>query len=92
MGRGRDLLSAKMGIITARASLRGRVTTPTRSFELCSLARYAKHNANFVPVVSGGLEAKSTKKLIEIIYNLLIKAIQLGSLVLLEFGVGAVGL
>ena len=32
------------------------------------------------------------KKLIEIVYDLLIEAIQLGSLVLLEFGVGPVGL
>jgi hypothetical protein len=56
------------------------------------LARYAKHNANFVLVVSGSLKAKRTKKLIEIIYNLLIKAIELGSFGLREFGVRPVGL
>jgi hypothetical protein len=83
-----------MGIITARASLRGRVTTPTRGCELCSLARYAKHNANFVLVVSGSLKlkAKSTEKVIEVVYDLLVKAIQLSSLVRLEFGVRPVGL
>jgi hypothetical protein len=56
------------------------------------LARYAKHNGNFVLVVSGSLKAKSTKKVVEIVYDLLIKAIELSSLVLLEFGVLPVGL
>jgi hypothetical protein len=56
------------------------------------LAHYAKHNGNFVLVVSGSLKAKSTKKVVEIIYDLLIKAIELSSLVLLEFGVLPVGL
>jgi hypothetical protein len=36
---------------------------------------------------AGSLEANSLKKLIEIVYDLLIKAIQLGSFVVLEFGV-----
>jgi hypothetical protein len=59
----------------------------------CSpFARYAKHNANFVLVVSGSLKAESPKKVVEIVYNLLIKAIELGWLVLVEFGVGVVGL
>ena len=41
---------------------------------------------------SGGfLEAHSMKELIEIVSNLLIEAIQLGSFVVLEFGVSAVG-
>ncbi len=59
---------------------------------LRSLARYAKHDANFVLVVSGSFKAKSTKKVVEIVYDLLIKTIELGSFVLLEFGVGPVGL
>jgi hypothetical protein len=37
-------------------------------------------------------EANSTKKLIEIVCDPLIEAIQLGSLVMLEFGIGPVGL
>ena len=57
-----------------------------------SVARYAKHNANFVLVVSGSLKAKRTKEFIEIVYDLLIKAIELGSFALLEFGVRPVGL
>jgi hypothetical protein len=57
-----------------------------------SVARYADSDGNFVLVVSGSFEANSTKKLIEIVYDLLIEAIQLGSLVLVEFGVGPVGL
>jgi hypothetical protein len=65
----------------------------TRAVPFCSpFARYAKHNANFVLVVSGSLKAESPKKVVEIVYNLLIKAIELGSLVLVEFGVGVVGL
>ena len=44
------------------------------------------------PARLGSLEANSTKKLIEIVYDLLIEAIQLGSLVMLKFGVGSVGL
>ena len=63
-----------------------------RSQRLEGLARYAKHNADFVLVVSGSLEAERTKKLIEIVYDLLIKAIELGSFALLEFGVRPVGL
>jgi hypothetical protein len=55
------------------------------------LDRYAKRHGDFVLVASGSFEANSTKKLIEVVYDLLIEAIQLGSLVL-EFGVGAVGL
>ena len=56
------------------------------------LARYAEHNANFVLIVSGSLETQRTKKFIEIVYDLLIKAIELSSLVLGEFGVRPVGL
>src|SRR6202035_3704870 len=56
------------------------------------LARYAKHNGNFVLVVSGSLEAERTKKFIEIVYDFLIKAIELGSFALLKFGVRAAGL
>jgi len=56
------------------------------------LARYAKHNGNFVLVVSGSLEAQRTKKFIEIVYNLLIKAVELRSFALLKFGVGSEGL
>jgi len=42
---------------------------------------------------SGGfLEAHGMKKLIEIVSNLLIEAVQLGSFVVLEFGVSAVRL
>src|SRR5258708_8176181 len=40
----------------------------------------------------GSLEPNNTKKLVEIVDALLIEAIQLGSLVLLEFGVGPIGL
>jgi hypothetical protein len=40
----------------------------------------------------GSFEANSTKKFIEIVYDLLIEAIQLYSLVMLEFGVGPIGL
>ena len=57
-----------------------------------SLARYAKRGGNFVLVVSGSLEADGTNQLIEIVYDLLIEAIQLGSLGCFEFGVSAVGL
>ena len=56
------------------------------------LARYAKRGGNFVLVVSGSLEADGTNQLIEIVYDLLIEAIQLGSLVHFEFGVSAVRL
>jgi hypothetical protein len=56
------------------------------------LARYAKHNGNFVLVVSGSLEAQRTKKFIEILYDLLIKAIELRSFALLKFGVRSEGL
>jgi hypothetical protein len=41
---------------------------------------------------SGSLEADSTKELIEIVYDLLVEAIQLGSFVVLEFGVRPVRL
>ena len=56
------------------------------------LARYADSDGNFVLVVSCSFEANGTKKLIEIVYDPLIEAIQLGSLVMVEFGVGSVGL
>lgn len=58
------------------------------------LARYAKHNANFVLVVSGSLKlkAKSTEKVIEVVYDFLVKAVELSSLVRLKFGVCPVGL
>ena len=56
------------------------------------LARYAKHNANFVLVVSGGFKAQGIKKVVEVVYDLLIKAIELRSLVLVEFGICRVGL
>ena len=56
------------------------------------LARYAKHNGNFVLVVSGSLEAQRTKKFIEIVYDFLVKAIELGSFAVLKFGVRPVGL
>ena len=70
----------------------GRTSTSVESDRARSLARYANPDGNFVLVASGSFEANSTKKFIEIVYDLLIKAIQLGSLVLLEFGVGPVGL
>jgi len=57
-----------------------------------SLDRYAKHNANIVLVVSGSLEAQRTKKFIEILYDLLIKPIELRSFALLKFGVRSEGL
>jgi hypothetical protein len=57
-----------------------------------SVARYAKRNGNFVLFVLCSLETNSTKKLIEIVYDLLIEAVQLGTLVLLEFEVRPVGL
>ena len=60
--------------------------------DFCGLPRYADSDGNFVLVVSGSFEANSTKKLIEIVYDPLIEAIQLGSLVMLKFGVGPVGL
>jgi hypothetical protein len=79
-----------------------RITANSATFSRCTqyriddfvgwLARYAKHNANFVLVVSCSLQAKSPKKVIEIVYDLLIKAIELSSLVLLKFGVRTVGL
>ena len=56
------------------------------------LARYAKHNANLVLVVLGSLEAQRTKKFIEIVYDFLVKAIELGSFAVLKFGVRPVGL
>lgn len=57
-----------------------------------SVPRYADSDGNFVLVVSGSFEANNTKKLVEIVYDPLIEAIQLGSLVMLKFGVGPVGL
>jgi hypothetical protein len=57
-----------------------------------SVARYAKHNGNFVLVDSGSFEADGAHQFIEIVYDLLIEAIQLGSLVYFEFGVSAIGL
>jgi hypothetical protein len=62
------------------------------SASMIRLARYAKRGGNFVLVVSGSLEADGTNQLIEIVYDLLIEAIQLGSLGCFEFGVSAVGL
>src|ERR1700680_3483127 len=59
---------------------------------MAALARYADSDGNFVLVVSGSFEANSTKKLVEIVYDPLIEAIQLGSLVMLKVGVGPVGL
>jgi hypothetical protein len=52
----------------------------------------AKHNGNFVLVDSGSFEADGAHQFIEIVYDFLIEAIQLGSLVYFEFGVSAVGL
>jgi hypothetical protein len=41
---------------------------PTRKMkQALERARYAKHNANFVLAVSGGLKAKSTEKVAEIV-------------------------
>lgn len=65
---------------------------PPLFLQVTSLARYAKHKGNFVLVVSGSLEAERTKKFIEIVYDFLIKAIELGSFALLKFGVRPVGL
>jgi hypothetical protein len=48
------------------------------NIDFCALARYAKHNGNFVLVVSGSLEAQRTKKFIEIVYDLLIKGDRAG--------------
>ena len=42
--------------------------------------------------LSCSLQANSMKKLLEIVYDLLIEAIQLSSFVILEFGVGLVRL
>jgi hypothetical protein len=57
-----------------------------------ALARYANRNGNFVLVDSGSFEVDGANQLIEIVYDLLIEAIQLGSLAYFEFGVSAVGL
>ena len=57
-----------------------------------TLARYANCDGVFVLVCSGSLEADGVKKLIEIVYNLLIEPIQLSSFVVLEFGVSPVRL
>ena len=59
---------------------------------LSSLARYANCDRVFVLVCSGRLEANGVKKLIEIVYNLLIEPIQLSSFVVLELGVSPVRL
>jgi hypothetical protein len=56
------------------------------------LNRYANCDGVFVLVCSGGLEANDVKKLIEIVYNLLIEPIQLSSFVVLELGVSPVRL
>jgi len=56
------------------------------------LARYANSDGVFVLVCSGSLEANGVKKLIEIVYNLLIEPIQLSSFVVLELGVRPVRL
>ena len=42
--------------------------------------------------MSGSLEANSMKKFVEVVCDLLIKAIQLGTSVIVEFGVGSVRL
>ena len=60
--------------------------------QLKPLARYANCDGVFVLVCSGSLEADGVKKLIEIVYNLLIEPIQLSSFVVLEFGVSPVRL
>jgi len=56
------------------------------------LSRYANDDGDFVLVCSGSLEANGVKKLIEIVYNLLIEPIQLSSFVVLELGVSPVRL
>ena len=65
---------------------------PANFLSRICIARYADSDANFVLVISGSFEANSTKKLVEIVYDLLIETIQLGSVVMFEFGVGPVGL
>ena len=57
-----------------------------------SLDRYANCDGVFVLVCSGSLEANSVKKLIKIVYNLLIEPIQLSSFVVRELGVSPVRL
>ena len=80
--------------VTLSQALRARLRShrPSGTLRRLYLARYAKHNANFVLVVSGSLEAQRTKKFIEILYDLLIKAIELRSFALLKFGVRSEGL
>jgi len=56
------------------------------------LDRYANCDGVFVLVCSGSLEANSVKKLIKIVYNLLIEPIQLSSFVVRELGVSPVRL
>jgi hypothetical protein len=57
-----------------------------------TLDRYFHAYGTFVLVVSGSLEANGMKKLIEIVYNLLVEAIQLCSFVVGNFGVSPVRL
>jgi hypothetical protein len=57
-----------------------------------SVDRYFHAYGTFVLVVSGSLEANGMKKLIEIVYNLLVEAIQLCSFVVGNFGVSPVRL
>jgi len=73
-------------------SCQATIAPSLRDISQQALARYAEHNANFVLIVSGSLETQRTKKFIEIVYDLLIKAIELSSFALLKFGVRAVGL
>ena len=78
--------------IASRASARlGESPASHRRLAL-ALARYANCDGVFVLVCSGSLEADGVKKLIEIVYNLLIEPIQLSSFVVLEFGVSPVRL
>src|ERR1700722_6325987 len=93
--------SRPVGYGVIRAGVRAESMIGVRNFKIrrlktftldVGLARYAKHNANFVLVVSGSLETQRTKKFIEIVYDLLIKAIELSSFALLKFGVRPEGL
>ena len=73
------------------------VTNCLRSFPhvvawISCLDRYFHAYGTFVLVVSGSLEANGMKKLIEIVYNLLVEAIQLCSFVVGNFGVSPVRL
>ena len=56
------------------------------------LGPYANDDGVFVLVCSGSLEANGVKKLIKIVYNLLIEPIQQSSFVLRKLGVSPVRL